>query len=389
MAGREKTAREPISWPACKERLLMQHASDRKLLGAAKSVGIFLVTHLNQTTLTAWPSVEKAVQVLGYNRRTVQRALNLLVARGHWRIVEQGGGAGRTTVYAPIMWEPRDTKRAVKVPLFHSEQRAVALSQKGGRPVAKRAVKVPPEPYKEPEKEPSTTKAANFAPQGKASSSTPEPEKSSPAQRSIPMSDPGDKDRGALVRIVKTFHVSEENAHALIDGALGDLDPDELRAIIARAKASNFDRDRLQAAIGEAVAKRRAAPAAEARAKAWAKREAAEQRRQADAEAAHQAEHERRLAEDPVARLIDRHAAFIGKSRSLAVAEWMLWLPGPVEAAGEAVVDRWHVEAQERAPEWPLEYLRNRLAQWRETPQAPPAEADGPSAGEPKPDVEP
>lgn len=289
MAGREKTAREPISWPAYKERLVTQHASDRKLPGAAKSVGIFLVTHLNKEAGSAWPSVARIVHFLGYNRRTVQRALDLLVARGHWQIVEQGGGAGRTTVYAPILWEPSDTKRAVKVPRFHSEQRAVGVSQKGGRPVSKRAVNLPPEPYKEPEKEP---EARGFA------------RSTSPTE-------------GGFARF------------------------------------------------------------------------AAVERRQAEAEAVRQAKYQKQLAEDPVARLIERHAAFIGKSRSLAVAEWMLWLPGPVEAAGETVVDRWHVEAQERAPERPLEYLQNRLAQWRETPQAPPAEADGPSAGEPKPDVEP
>lgn len=289
MPGDKKTGPGDQNWPAYKERLVTQHASDRKLPGAAKSVGIFLVTHLNKEVGSAWPSVARIVHFLGYNRRTVQRALDLLVARGHWQIVEQGGGAGRTTVYAPIPWEPSDTKRAVKVPLLHSEQRAVGLSQKGGQDVQKRAVATPPEPYKEPEKEPTARGCARLA------------------------------------------------------------SPPEGGGLRYAASAT------------------------------------AQQRRQAEAEAARQAEYQKQLAEDPVARLVKQYAAFIGKSRSLAVAEWMLWLPGAVEAAGEAEVKEWHRHAEERAPDRPLPYLRDRLADWHQARQASLAEADSPSAGEPKP----
>lgn len=293
MPGDKKTGPGDQNWPAYKERLVTQHASDRKLPGAAKSVGILLVKHLNKETGSAWPGVVRMAHSLGYDRRTVQRALDLLVTQGHWQLDKQGGGAGLTSVYTPIPWEPSDTKRAVATPPFYSKKRAVALSQKGGQDVQKRAVATPPEPYKEPEKEPTARGCARLA------------------------------------------------------------SPPEGGGLRYAASAT------------------------------------AQQRRQAEAEAARQAEHERRLAEDPLARLTDRYAAFIGKSRSLAVAAWILWLPGAVKAVGEAVVDRWHVEAHERAPEQPLEYLRNRLDKWRETRQAPLAEADGPSAGDPKPDVGP
>lgn len=287
---KENRPRRPC-WPEFKERLYFQLACDRNLSGWDYRVGIILIVHLNSETLLTWPSHETMAALLGVpgesGIRQAKRAVERLIARGHFELAHRGGGSGRgqhgdSNHYRPVLKDPSHSPLRVtnQSPLSPRTDHLRVTNQtlKGDKSGSLRVTKCPPEPYKEPEKEP---EARGFA------------RSTSPAE-------------GGYARF------------------------------------------------------------------------AAAERRQAEEETKRQVDHEQQLAEDPTYRVQTRWWDFIANSRS-SLAEWILWLPGVVEAAGEAEVVRWHANAQERAPDRPLSHLRSSLADWHAARQAPPAEADGPS----------
>lgn len=100
--------RKEIFWPEYKEAILAKMNSDRNLTPSAKVVGFFLVQHLNQKSLKAFPSINTLVKLSGYCRRSVIRALGKLVYEGHWRLLKKGGGNGQggpgsTSIYTPVL----------------------------------------------------------------------------------------------------------------------------------------------------------------------------------------------------------------------------------------------------------------------------------------------
>lgn len=333
--------------------------ADPTLTDADRRVAWALLLGFHNTiTGQCFPSIDTLAERARLKRRATFDAIRRLTDRG-WFRYRRGGGRGHANEYEPALERVHDGALFMDAQTVHG----------GARNSARRRQETvrdgaPQHVNPTHERTPSSA-AANFAPQGKVGSTTSDPKRPIPAQAAVP----GGTDRASLVRTVKTFHISEENAQALVDGALEVLTLDELQAVVARAKASNTNRDGLQAAIGEAVNKWRAAQAAEARAKAQSERETAEQRRQAEAEAARQAEHDQRLNEDPAYRVQTKWFDFVLASPS-SVMDWVNWLPGAVEQAGEAKVDQWHTEAHEHAPDRPLSYLRDRLAQWHESQKA-------------------
>ena len=170
-------------------------------------------------------------------------------------------------------------------------------------------------------------------------------------------------DRERLIRIIKGFHVSRDNAEALVVGALEFLSPDELWAVISRMKASNADRDALQAAVGEAVNAKREALDAEARETADAERAAGERERQEADAAVSQVEHDQRYAADPAYRINADFFPFITKTKT-SVPRWLEWLRGAIERAGPEAVEEWHRAARDGDVRDPLPYLRERLAEY-------------------------
>ena len=169
-------------------------------------------------------------------------------------------------------------------------------------------------------------------------------------------------DRQRLISIIKAFHISRDNAELLVVGALEFLSPDELRAVISRAKASNADRDALQAAIGEAVNAKRAARDAGVRETADAERDAGERDRQDEDAAVRQAEHDERYAADPAYRINADFIEYIRTTKTSA-PRWLEWLPGAIERAGPEGVEAWHSAARDGGEEDPLPFLRDRLAE--------------------------
>lgn len=317
-----------------KWKLLGALLADEKVTEGMWRTAFALLDHHNTKTGRCDPSYAALAERARLDERTVKRAVNQLVTAGWFAKIVGGGGKGgrgRRNAYVPAL------KRVVPGSPFIDAERVAHQVEKGGPPVPKRVVPGPPEHLKEHMNEPSTTTAAK------------------------------------LISIVKSFHISEENAQALIDGALQELDASELKGVVSRAKAQNLDRDDLQAAIGEVVTKWRAARIAGSAAKAKAQREDAEQRRREGEEARKQAEHERQFAEDPAYRVQTKRFSLIKESSS-SIANWLQWLPGAVKAAGETQVDRWHADAQEHAPENPLLYLQGRLQEWHEAHQALPGD---------------
>jgi hypothetical protein len=61
---------------------------DKSLTPSARLVGLEIYGHLNKSSRKAWPSQERLANLLGFNLRTVKRAIVELVKRG-WMTVDR------------------------------------------------------------------------------------------------------------------------------------------------------------------------------------------------------------------------------------------------------------------------------------------------------------
>jgi DNA-binding MarR family transcriptional regulator len=105
----EKAARKPRSneFEMDRESFRRQLAQDHSHLSpSALAIGIILAGRFNREIfydkgglLIAWPGLETLAKETGMEVRTVRRAIRRLQARGHVRIVEGGGGRGKSHRY--------------------------------------------------------------------------------------------------------------------------------------------------------------------------------------------------------------------------------------------------------------------------------------------------
>lgn len=104
---------------------------DPGMRGLPTAVAVQLARYINSTSGRAWPGIATLAKALTADRRSVQRALDLLVEAGHLERA-LGGGAGRTNSY----WmrkggadaAPNDAKRRRPRP-----ERAASTPGKGRR----------------------------------------------------------------------------------------------------------------------------------------------------------------------------------------------------------------------------------------------------------------
>lgn len=109
---RTTTVRSPRAAPAteghskvdarlvARHELALQILMNRELANLDKAVFGALLAHYNNRLREAWPSQKTIMKLTGASKRSVQKAIERLVELGLVRIVRQGGGAGRPTIYA-------------------------------------------------------------------------------------------------------------------------------------------------------------------------------------------------------------------------------------------------------------------------------------------------
>ena len=147
---------KPHSWPALKEQHLLQVAEGPKLPPTAYRIAIVLVSHLNSRTGEAFPSEETLADRLGLDRganeddlkkrarkradatKAVRRGRDALVAAGHWNFKRKDGHL----YYSPVFHEAELSQAWGSIA---SPARQDSLRREAG---------LPPEPKKEPKKEP-------------------------------------------------------------------------------------------------------------------------------------------------------------------------------------------------------------------------------------------
>lgn len=176
VANEGKTGPGGLAWPEFKERLYFQLACDRNLSGWDYRVGIVLIAHINSEELSAWPSYETMAALLGVpgenGIRQAKRAVERLIAKGHFQLTHRGGGRGcgqhrDSNRYIPILKDPSRSPLRVtdRSPLSTATGPLTVTTRalKGDKSGPIRVTDCPPEPEREPLREPERRGSASLA----------------------------------------------------------------------------------------------------------------------------------------------------------------------------------------------------------------------------------
>ena len=100
-ATRHIKFRKPkASYDERREEVMRSIWRDRELTYGERLIGVIIAMHLNRRSFQAWPSNTTLASETGIDRRTIQRSIKRLTARGHFALVQHGGGRSSNR-YAP------------------------------------------------------------------------------------------------------------------------------------------------------------------------------------------------------------------------------------------------------------------------------------------------